>query len=108
MAAIVSEIKVADEVWIAAALLHRKYPEREDFSIEEIVERAKQEAIGGKHRPGVYVHVMQHCVANRPPNPGRYCMLVETRKGRRRLWRPGDPINPKRAGAKTTPVREDI
>jgi hypothetical protein len=102
------DIKVADEVWIAAALLHRKYSDREDFTIDEIVERAKDEAIGGKHRPGVYVHVLQHCVANRPPNPGRYCMLLETRKRRRRLWRPGDPINPKRAGAKTSPVREDI
>jgi hypothetical protein len=88
VAAIGFDIKVADEVWIATALLHRKYPDCEDFTIDEIVERAKEEAIGGKHRPGVYVHVLQHCVANRPPNPGRYCMLLETCKGRLRLWRP--------------------
>ena len=102
------ELKVADEVWIATALLHQKHPEREDFSVEEIVERARKEDITGNHRPGVYVHVLQHCVANRPPAPGRYCMLFETDKGRRRLWRPGDRLDPKRSGAKTLPAREDI
>src|SRR5205085_7010490 len=37
-------LKVADEVWIAVALLHREHPERGDFTIEEIVDRAKLEA----------------------------------------------------------------
>jgi hypothetical protein len=101
-------IKVADEVWIATALLQRKYPEKTDFSIDEIVERARGENISGKERPGVYVHAIQHCVANRPPNPGRYRMLFETTKGRRRLWRPGDRVDSKRAGAKNLPEREDI
>src|SRR5436190_9958134 len=102
------DVKVADECWIAAALLHRKRPGVVDFSVEEIVESARGAAISGNLRPGVYVHVLQHCVAKRPPNPGRYCMLVETEKGRRRLWRPGDPIHPKRIGAKTAPLRTDI
>jgi hypothetical protein len=102
------EVKVADEVWIAVALLHQKYPEREDFSVDEIVARAREEGIAGKNRPGVYVHALQHCVANRPPNPARYCMLFETGKGRRRLWRPGDRLHPRRSGAKFVPAREDI
>jgi hypothetical protein len=102
------DVKVADEVWIATALLHRKHPNLEDFSIDEIVESARREGMTGKQRPGVYVHVVQHCVANRPPNPGRYCMLFETAKGRRRLWRPGDRIDPKRSGAKNHPEREDV
>ena len=82
-------IKVADEVWIATALLHREHPDAADFAIEEIMQRATEEA--GKHplRPGVYVHVVQHCVANRPPKPGRYRMLYETAPGRRRLFRSG-------------------
>ena len=101
-------IKVADEVWTATALLHQENPERTDFTIEEISNRAQQEAGREKLRPGVYVHIVQHCVANRPPNPGRYRMLIETTPGRRRLFRTGDSYNPAREGAKTMPEREEI
>jgi hypothetical protein len=103
-----AEIKVADEVWVITAILHRQYPERADFTIEEIVARAKQEERNMPYRPGVYVHVVQHCVANRPPNPGRYRMLFETAPGRRRLFRKGDTYHPEREGAKIVPRREDI
>lgn len=101
-------IKVADEAWIATALLHREHPAQADFTVEEIVERAKREARNIPVRPGVYVHVVQHCVANRPPNPGRYRMLFETAPGRRRLFRKGDNYHPAREGAKMTPRREDM
>ena len=104
------QVKVADEVWVATATLHRRHPDRFDFSIEEIMESAKQmwrEGVGSL-RPGVYIHVVQHCVANRPPNPGRLRMLVETAPGRRRLFRPGDYYHPDREGAKTTPLREEL
>lgn len=99
---------MADEVWIATALLHRENPERADFAVAEIVERAREEKLFPVLRPGVYVHAVQHCVANRPPNPGRYRMLLETGENRRRLFRPGDPYDPAREGAKSTPAREDI
>ncbi len=102
------QIKVADEVWIAAALLHREHPDQADFAIEEIVQRASREAAPQPLRPGVYVHVVQHCVANRPPNPGRYRMLYETAPGRRRLFRNGDNCDPAREGAKTVPAAEEI
>ncbi len=102
------QTKVADEVWIAAALLQREHPRREDFSIEEVMERAAKEAGKEPLRPGVYVHVVQHCVANRPPNPGRYRMLFETSSGRRRLFRSGDNYDPAREGAKTVPDVDDI
>ncbi|MGC2325962.1 MAG: hypothetical protein WA604_04550 [Candidatus Sulfotelmatobacter sp.] len=102
------QIKVADEVWIATALLHREQPDRADFTIEEIMKRATKEAGAQPLRPGVYVHVVQHCVANRPPNPGRYRILYESALGRRRLFRNGDTYEPAREGAKTTPAREDI
>jgi hypothetical protein len=100
-------LKVADEVWIAVALLHQEHPERGDFTIEEIIDRAERES-PKPLRPGVYVHVVQHCVANRPPNPGRYRMLFETAPGRRRLFRKGDSHHPEREDAKITPRREDI
>lgn len=98
-----SHVKVADEVWIATALLHRDHPEQADFRIEDIVDRAREENLAGTLRPGVYVHVVQHCVANRPANPGRYQMLFETSRGRRRLFRNGDSYHPSREGSKTTP-----
>ena len=101
-------VKVADEVWIAAALLHREHPEQVDFAVDEIVERAQKEGIERPLRPGVYVHVVQHCVANRPPNPGRYRMLFQTGEGRRRLFRKGDTQHSAREGAKITPAPEDI
>lgn len=103
-----ARVKVADEVWIATALLHREHPSDPDFAIEEIVDRAAREQIAGPIRPGVYVHVVQHCVANRAPNPGRYRMLFETASGRRRLFRPGDAYHPAREGAKTAPNAEDL
>lgn len=101
-------IKVADEVWVATALLHREQPEQDDFAVEDIVARARQERLTPLLRPGVYVHVVQHCVANRVPNPGRYRMLLETGKNRRRLYRPGDPCDPAREGAKTVPDPEAL
>jgi hypothetical protein len=103
-----TNIKVADEAWIATALLHREQPDKADFGVEEIVDRAQKEGIVRPLRPGVYVHVVQHCVANRPPNPGRYRMLFQTAEGRRRLFRKGDTYNPAREGTKMTPAPEDI
>jgi hypothetical protein len=103
-----SRVKVANEVWIATALLQRECPEQPDFNTEEIVDRARKEGIAGPLRPGVYVHVVQHCVANRPPNPARYRMLFETADGRRRLFRKGDTYHPGREGGKTTPDIQDI
>ena len=102
------ELKVADEVWIVTALLHREHPERDDFTVAEIVERARKEGLTPELRPGVYVHAVVHCVANRPPNPGRYRMLLETGPNRRRLYRPGDPADEARRGGKVTPGRAAI
>jgi hypothetical protein len=102
------DVKVADEVWVVTALLHRQQPARTDFTIGEIMGRAERENIAGKLRPGVYAHVVQHCVANRSPNSGRYRMLFETAPGRRRLFRSGDVYDPAREGAKTVPERDEI
>ena len=104
-------MKLADEVWIATALLHQRQPERSDFSIEEVVgfaEAAKELRLIGPLRAGFYVHVVQHCVANRPSNPGRYRMLFETTQGRRRLFRMGDPYHFSREGGKISPKLEDL
>jgi len=103
-----SRLRLADEVWIATALLHREHPEKSDFSIEEIVERARSEKLLGSMRPGLYVHVVQHCVANRLRNPARYRMLYESGEGRRRLFRRGDAYSPDREGGRITPNPADL
>ena len=92
-----STIKVADEVFIAVALLHRENPNRKDFTVPEIVARARRENLHGELRPGVQVHASLHCVANLRPNPGRYRMLYAT-ANRRRLLLQGDDVHPERTG----------
>ncbi|MGA8110235.1 MAG: hypothetical protein WB974_12410 [Acidobacteriaceae bacterium] len=97
----------ADRVWIATALLHRENPGEEDFSEAEIVVRGRREGFVEESSNVFAVHANQHCVANRRPNPGSHRMLFETRKGRRRLYREGDPCSPGRTG-KTAPNPDDI
>jgi hypothetical protein len=103
-----SSMTVASEVWLVVALLHREHPESVDFSTREIIERAKQEQICGSLRAGFSVHVTQHCVANRAPNPARLRMLIETARGRRRLFRTGDQYDPRRDGGRTLPDQAEL
>jgi hypothetical protein len=103
MGKLTAAIRVADEVWIATALLHRERPRDADFSLKEIEARIEKERLTGDARAGIYPHLSVHCVANRPPNGGTYRILFETAPSRRRLFRAGDPYHPKREGGKTTP-----
>ncbi|MDA2929033.1 hypothetical protein MYX84_03630 [Acidobacteria bacterium AH-259-O06] len=101
-------IKVATEVWIATALLHREHLEREDFAVIEIVDRVAQENLAGELRPGVQIHASQHCVANKRPHPNNFRMLYETSRGRRRLFRPGDDFHEYRKSGKRVPGANDV
>jgi len=101
-------VKTADEIWIVCALLHRENPTRADFSVKEIAARARREAITGPYRQALYVHAYQHCVANLPPDRGRYRMLFATGNLTRRLFRKGDSYHPAREGGKTVPIPEEI
>jgi len=103
-----TDVREADEVWIATALLLRENPNRSDFTLIEIRDRALQEAITDKLRPGVYRHAREHCVANLHPSAGRLRMLFATGRLTRRLYRDGDTYHPERQGYKTVPSREDI
>jgi hypothetical protein len=102
------EIKVADETFIAIALLHRENPHQADFTVTEIVARAQKEHLTEVLRPGVRVHATLHCVANRPPNPGRYRMLYATGRDRRRLLQSGDSVHPDRKDGKTWPNLNEV
>jgi hypothetical protein len=101
------EITCATEVFLATALLHRERPERVDFTIREIVDRAAREKLAGRLRQGVNVHASQHCVANRAPNPSRHKMLYATGKHTRRLLLPMDDVHPERTG-KIFPDLEEV
>lgn len=105
-----SRVRVADEVWITIALLHRQHPESVDFKVGEIVQRAKIESVTGRDplRPSIKVHAYLHCVANKVSNSGRYRMFFETARGRRRLVKPGDPCHPMRESGKQFPVLTEI
>ena len=118
-----SKVLIADGVWIAAALLHREYPERPDFAESEIAARFLKEGIPrGQHSNTLPVHIGSHCVANAPRSRkssdpaklqgGAYRILYETRSGFRRLYRPGDDVHPDRIQArrpsKTKPNPEQI
>ena len=100
-------LKAADAVWIATAILQRDAPES-DFSVLKIVDRAMSERLTEKPRTTIYLHVNQHCVANRPPNTARLRMLVETPSGNRRLFHQGDEYHPLRENARILPEPKDL
>ena len=89
-------ILVSDEVWVATALLHREHPDAEDFTLKQIRKKSKSEFRDS--RPGVWQHIVSHCVSSNPPNPAQYRMLHHSARGRRRLYREGDPVHPDRHG----------
>src|SRR5579884_195593 len=99
-------LKVADAIWIATALLQRERGRDADFSISEILERAKSEKLDEADRPGLRAHVAAHAVASLPPNPGKYRMLHATARGRRRLFRSGDCAHSARTGKTHTNINE--
>ena len=99
---------LADSVWLATALLHRENSKALDFAGHEIIEKATGEKLVKGFRPGLQVFVSKHCVANKSPNPLRHRILLETTRGRRRLFKPGDPFHPDREGGKIRPDRTEL
>lgn len=110
------DLAVADAVWIGVALLHRKYSNRAQFSIDEIVDSVVTNRLTDKPRTTVRQHVVQHCVANRKAQPNRSCMLYATREEgdsgdtHRRIFRDCDVarVHPDRRGAPTHPNWEKL
>jgi hypothetical protein len=90
-------VRIADRIWVAAALLHKEHPSRVAFSKAEILERLKTEGLAaGVERGTLNAHLDQHLAANLPPSAGKYRMLFETSDGNLRLFRPGDYTHPAR------------
>jgi hypothetical protein len=97
------DLKVADAVWIATALLHRRNPQSGGFSTEAIVADVQSLHLTKAAFRSIWQHVNQHCVANREPNPNRTRMLYAIGKGDRRLFRDGDNYKADREGSPTHP-----
>lgn len=90
-------LRIADRIWIAAALLHQAHPSRAAFSKREILEKLEAEGLAaGAERGTLNAHLDQHLVANAAPSSGKYRMLFETGDGNLRLYRPGDLTHPAR------------
>lgn len=104
---VVTYIRVADECWIALAVLHRTHPDRSSFSASEILDRVKMERVSPELRAGVQPHIYLHNVANLPPNSATYRMFYKREDGTYRLFKPGDEFHPKRRG-KTCPERGEL
>jgi hypothetical protein len=102
-----AEILVADECWIALAMLHREQPERGSFAAKEIMDKIRAENVHGELRPGLQPHIHLHNVANRAPSSARYRMFYRLDDGTLRLYRPGDQAHPARKG-KRCPKRADL
>jgi hypothetical protein len=108
-----AEVLIADRIWIATALLHRKYPLRSDFKKAEIRQMLEVEGLADGVKGGtINAHLDQNCVANVPPSSGKYRMLFEPTPGNLRLFRPGDLTHPgrvlRRKQSKSLPNREEI
>ncbi len=94
-----SHLKVADELFITLALLHREHPEQEAFEIGEVLARARHEGLG-EDRPdqrSLRLHAYQHAAANLPPGRGgKYRMVFRDRDNRVRLLAASDYVHPER------------
>ena len=100
-------VRVADEAWLALALLHVEHLDRTSFTVKEILDRVKTEQVHPELRPGVQVHIYSHNVANTEPNSGKYRLFYKLSDDTYRLFRQGDVAHPARKG-KTMPERSEI
>lgn len=107
-----TNVKLADRIWLAVALLHQELPAREDFSRGDIRGKLRETGLmDGLKAQSVAAHLKEHLVANVPPSSTKYRMLYETRPGNLRLFRIGDKIDPGRDSlnpSKHIPKREEI
>src|SRR5438477_13159671 len=101
------QVRVADEAWIALALLHHNDLGQESFTAREILDRVKAEKVNTELRPGIQAHIYLHNVANVAPNSARYRMFYREANDTYRLFRPRDDFHPARRG-KTKPAREEV
>ena len=103
-----TSVKVADEVWIATALLHLEYPERSDFRVSEILQtrrtgrlnrRASSWSADGCHTA---LRGEQKAQSRSVPNAHRNAPRLQA------AHRPSDPVYTGREHGKIMPDRYEI
>jgi hypothetical protein len=102
-------VKVADELFIAVALLTKEQPNKRSFSISEILDRAKKEGLG-EHRSdqaSLKQHAYEHAAANVPPGRGKYRLVFREKDNTIRLLEKSDHVHPDRNG-KQWPEADEI
>jgi hypothetical protein len=104
-----AHVKVADELFLCVALLHREQPYIRSFRIPEVLARAAAEGLGarGADQRSLRQHAYMHAAANMPPGQGKYRMVFREPDNTIRLLRPSDHVDPRRNG-KQWPLLEDI
>jgi len=104
-------VKVADELYLIVALLHRENPHSNSFTIAEILDRAAKEGLGTSRadQRSLRQHAYEHAAANVPPGKqgGRYRMVFREEDNRIRLLRQSDYVHPERH-QKLRPNLEEI
>lgn len=104
-------VKVADELYLIVALLHRENPGANAFTIAQILERAAKEGLGASRadQRSLRQHAYEHAAANVPPGKqgGKYRMVFREADNRIRLLRASDYVHPERH-QKLRPNLEDI
>ncbi len=100
-------IKVADQLYLTLALLHREQPGKSSFSIAEVIERAKKEGFG-RDSQSLRAHAYGHAAANLDPKSnGRYRIVFREENKTVRLLQKGDYVHPDRH-MKMWPLREEV
>lgn len=93
-------VKVADELYLIVALLHRENPHAKSFTIAEILDRAAKEGLGASRgdQRSLRQHAYEHAAANVAPGKqgGRYRMVFKEENNRVRLLRQSDFVHPAR------------
>ncbi|MBI3697958.1 MAG: hypothetical protein HY238_24380 [Acidobacteria bacterium] len=95
-----------EQVFAAAALLHREHPGRAGFKGHEILRKVREIDRGERRDSTINAHIYLHCVANKKPNSATHRILTRNADGTFRLYREGDDCHPDRRNGKTAPGRE--
>ena len=99
---------VFEQVFVAAARLHREEPSRTGFKGNELLRKVSELNSSPMRESTVNAHIYGHCVANKSASPGTYRILYRNPDGTLRLYREGDDYHPDRKNGRVAPEKEAL